>query len=343
MAPEAADPSAPAYRAAGVDLAAADRFKGRLKALVEGTHGPEVLGGLGGFGGAFAIGALEERDPVLVATTDGVGTKVLVAQRAGRHDTIGRDLVHHCIDDLLASFARPLFLLDYVAMGRLEEGVALSIVAGLARACRDAGVALVGGETAEMPDLYEPGEYDLAAFAVGVTPRARLARAAIEPGDVVLGLSSSGLHTNGYTLARRIVFEIAGAELDDDVPWGEGRWSDALLAVHRSYLREVGPLLDDPALHALAHVTGGGLVGNLPRALPIGLGARIDRSAWSVPPLFRWLAETGRIADEEMLRVFNMGIGFCLVVDPAARERLARATGAIAIGHIEEGHGVEWA
>lgn len=335
---------APHYRAAGVDLGRADRFKGRLKSLVEGTFGPEVVGELGGFGGAFAIGGLVEEEPVLVATADGVGTKILVAQRVGRHDTIGEDLVNHCVDDLLASFARPLFLLDYIACGELEEGVALSIVTGVVRACRENRIALLGGETAEMPDLYEPWEYDLAGFAIGVAPRARLARNhRAELGDVVVGLPSNGLHTNGYTLARRIVLEDAGRSLEDEVPWGEGSWADALLAVHRSYLPALLPLLDDPTLHAMAHITGGGFPGNLPRALTPGLAASIDRSSWEQPPFFTWLSRAGGVSDDEMYRVFNMGIGFCLVVEAGEAERIAAETGGFPIGHIVQGGGVVWA
>jgi phosphoribosylformylglycinamidine cyclo-ligase len=341
----AADPSAgraPSYRAAGVDLARADQFKKRLAVLVEGTFGPDVVGALGGFGGAFAIGHRVEREPVVVATADGVGTKLLVAQQAGRHDTIGQDLVHHCVDDLLAAFARPLFLLDYIATGELDEDVLLSIVVGLARGCRDNGIALLGGETAEMRDLYEPGEYDLAGFALGIAPRSRFDRPSVRIGDGILGLPSTGLHTNGYTLARRI-FEISGFTLDDAVPWGDESWADVLLAVHRSYLSEVGPLLDDPDLHAVAHVTGGGFAGNLPRVIPPGLGARLDRKAWETPPLFRWLGEAGQIDEEEMYRVFNMGIGLCLIVEVGSVERIAAQTGGISIGYIVEREGVEWA
>lgn len=340
---------APAYRAAGVDLGAADRFKSRLAALVGATHGPEVLGSVGGFGGAFAIGALPEADPVLVASADGVGTKILLAQAAGRHDTVGQDLVHHCVDDLLASGGRPLFFLDYIALGRMDEAVAAALVEGFARGCRENGIALLGGETAEMPGAYAPGEYDLAGFVVGVAPRARLAgwNRRARPGDRVLGLESTGLHTNGYTLARR-AFDASGHRLEDPVPWGDGAWADALLALHRSYLPAVGPLLDDPAIRGAAHITGGGFAGNLPRALPAGLAARIDRSAWTPAPLFDWLAETGGIDADEMFRVFNMGIGFCLIVDPAGVERVAAACAAagqpaVEIGNLVEGTGVEWA
>ncbi|HUP18762.1 MAG TPA: phosphoribosylformylglycinamidine cyclo-ligase [Gemmatimonadota bacterium] len=340
---------APAYRASGVDLSAADRFKARLKDLVGATHGPEVLGGLGGFGGCFAIEDLAEADPVLVASADGVGTKVLVAQAAGRHDTVGEDLVNHCVDDLLASGARPLFFLDYLALGRLEEDVAVALVEGFARGCRENGIALLGGETAEMPDAYAPGTYDLAGFAVGVAPRARLEtwNRRGRPGDVVLGLESTGLHTNGYTLARRTM-ETSGRSLEKAAPWGGGTFADHLLAVHRSYLSAVGPLLNDPALHGVAHVTGGGFEGNLPRALPDGVAARIDRAAWTPGPLFEWLAEASGASADEMYRVFNMGIGLALFVEAAEADRVAAACAAAGapatcIGELVEGTGVVWA
>jgi phosphoribosylformylglycinamidine cyclo-ligase len=338
-----------AYQKAGIDLAAADRVKRRFRAVVEGTFGPEVLGGLGGFGGSFAVGGLAEADPVLVASADGVGTKVLVAQRAGRHDTVGEDLVNHCVNDLLAAGARPLFFLDYIAAGQLQEDVTLDLVAGFARGCRVNGIALLGGETAEMPDLYAPDRYDLAGFIIGVAPRRRLvSRAPAQAGDIVLGLPSSGLHTNGYTLAREIVFETAGHALGDAVPWGEGTWADALLAVHTSYRASVEELLDDAALHGIAHITGGGFAGNLPRTLPEGLGAEIDRRAWIVPPIFRYLAEAGTVGEEEMYRVFNMGIGFCLIVAAGEADRIGAAcvsNGAPAsrIGCVVEGSGVSWA
>ncbi|MDX1622509.1 MAG: phosphoribosylformylglycinamidine cyclo-ligase [Gemmatimonadota bacterium] len=339
---------APAYAEAGVDLAVADRLKRRLGALVEETLGPEVLGGPGGFGGCFDIGSLPEAEPVLVATTDGVGTKVLVAQAADRHDTIGEDLVNHCVNDLLASGARPLLFLDYIAAGELREQTTLALVEGFARGCRANRIPLLGGETAEMPGVYPPDGYDLAGFAVGIAPRGRLERwGRAEPGDAILALPSSGLHTNGYTLARKIVLEREGKRLEETVPWGEASWADVLLAVHRSYRDAVEPLLDDPDLRAAAHVTGGGFSGNLPRALPEGLGARIDPSAWEVPPVFRWLAEAGGIGDGEMVRVFNMGIGFCLVVAPSAVDRITAGmaeTGerVARIGSVIEGEGVAW-
>jgi phosphoribosylformylglycinamidine cyclo-ligase len=338
---------APAYRAAGVDLEGSDDVKRRLARLVESTLGPEAVGGVGGFGGCYAIGGLAERDPVLVASADGVGTKLLVARWAGRHDTVGRDLVHHCVDDLLAAGARPLLFLDYIATGKIEPDVVLALIEGVARACRESGLALIGGETAEMPDLYQPGDYDLAGFVVGVAPRSRLGSRAAD-GDLILGLPSSGLHTNGYTLARRVLIDGEGIAPEETVPWGGESWADALLAVHRSYLGPVLPLLDDPDLHAVAHVTGGGFAGNLPRVLPAGLGALLDRSAWEVPPLFRFLAETGNVSEEEMYRVFNMGIGMCLVVAAEAAERIADACGEhgerpARIGRVVAGEGVAWA
>jgi phosphoribosylformylglycinamidine cyclo-ligase len=345
--PERQD-SASAYRAAGVDLEAADRFKEKLKKIVGATPMAGVLGELGGFGGCFSLADVPETDPVLVASTDGVGTKVLVARATGRHDTIGHDLVNHCVDDLLAQGARPLFFLDYIASGRLMEDVALSLVEGFARGCRENGIPLLGGETAEMPDLYEADAYDLAGFIVGVAPRARLDRLgpSVEPGDVVLGLPSTGLHTNGYTLARKIVL-MGGRSYADPVPWNGASWADVLLAVHRSYLGIVVPLLDDPALHGCAHVTGGGFAGNLPRPLRPGLGVRLRRDSWEPPPLFEHLAREGNISSAEMVRVFNLGIGFCLYVARRDVARVADACSnaglpAIEIGEVAEGEGVSW-
>jgi len=345
--PERRDPAS-AYRAAGVDLDAADRFKEKLKRVVGATPQKGVLGELGGFGGCFSLAGAREADPVLVASTDGVGTKVLVARAAGRHDTIGHDLVNHCVDDLLAQGARPLFFLDYIASGRLEEDVALALVEGFARGCRENGIPLLGGETAEMPDLYEADAYDLAGFIVGVAPRARLDRlgASVQAGDLVLGLPSSGLHTNGYTLARKVALA-SGRSISDPVPWGAGSWSDVLLAVHRSYLGAVLPLLDDPALHGCAHVTGGGFDGNLPRPLRTGLGVRLQRESWEPAPVFEFLAREGNISSAEMVRVFNLGIGFCLYVERREADRVAQACSnaglpAIEIGEVVEGEGVSW-
>ena len=340
---------ASAYRAAGVDLAAADRFKAKLANLVGPTRTVDVLGSFGGFGGCFSLAGSSEVDPVLVASADGVGTKVLVARAAGRHDTVGHDLVNHCVDDLLAQGARPLFFLDYIASGRLDEAVALALVEGFARGCSENRIPLLGGETAEMPDVYESDGYDIAGFIVGVAPRARLERlgGAVEPGDAVLGLPSSGLHTNGYTLARKVVLD-GGRSIHDPVPWGKGSWADVLLAVHRSYQAVVLPLLDEPALHGCAHVTGGGFEGNLRRPLRDGVGVCLRRDAWRTPPLYEFLAREGNISPEEMVRVFNMGIGFCLFVERREAARLLQACAksgvkAIEIGEVVEGEGVVWA
>lgn len=345
--PERPDPAS-AYRAAGVDLEAADRFKEKLKQVVGATPRTGVLGELGGFGGCFSLAGARETEPVLVASADGVGTKVLVARAASRHDTVGHDLVNHCVDDLLAQGARPLFFLDYIASGRLEENVALALVEGFARGCRENGIPLLGGETAEMPDVYEADGYDLAGFIVGVAPRARLDRlgSSVEAGDVVLGLPSSGLHTNGYTLARKVALA-GGRSISDPVPWGAGSWADVLLAVHRSYLAAVLPLLDDPALHGCAHVTGGGFDGNLPRTLRPGLGVRLRRQSWTPPPVFEFLAREGNISSAEMVRVFNLGIGFCLYVERREADRVIEACSnagmpAFEIGEVVVGEGVSW-
>lgn len=344
------DPREPAsaYRAAGVDLEAADRFKAKLAGIVRPTQTEEVVGGIGGFGGCFSLASASEVDPVLVASADGVGTKVLVARAAGRHDTIGHDLVNHCVDDLLAQGARPLFFLDYIASGRLNETVLLQLVEGFARGCSENRIPLLGGETAEMPDVYEPDGYDVAGFIVGVAPRARIERLgrAVEPGDAVLGLPSSGLHTNGYTLARKVALG-GGRSIHDPVPWGKGSWADVLLAVHRSYLAAVLPLLDDPAVHGCAHVTGGGFEGNLRRPLRDGIGVRLRRDAWRTPPLFEFLAREGNISLSEMVRVFNMGIGFCLYVERREASRVLQACArsgvkAIEIGEVIEGNEVTW-
>jgi len=333
------------YRDAGVDLEAAERAKERLKELVARTRDENTLSEMGLFGGLYAVPD-GLRKPVLVTSADGVGTKLKVAFRTGRHDTVGRDLVNHCVNDILVQGARPLFFLDYLATGDLEEDVVTAVVSGVAEACLENGCALLGGETAEMPDFYAPGEYDLAGFIVGVVERDEiLDGSAIRPGDVLVALASSGLHTNGYTLARKIVFERMGLEVDDPFPETDESVGEALLRVHRSYLSALAPVLNHAGLHGLAHVTGGGLPGNLPRILPDGLGATIDRSTWEIPVLFRVLAREGRVADEEMFRAFNMGVGMVAVVDPGRAESLVselqeRGETAWVVGRVEEGNGV---
>jgi len=313
------------YRSAGVDIAAAEDAKGRLRRLVESTATAGVVGAFGGFGGMFRVPA---GGGVLVASADGVGTKVRVAIEAGRHETIGHDLVNHCVNDILVQGARPLFFLDYVAFGVLVPAVVESIVAGVAAGCRENGCALIGGETAEMPGLYTPPDYDLAGFIVGIADEQRLlGPARVRAGDVLIGLASSGLHTNGYSLARRIVADRLHLRAGDPFPGSDRSVAELLLAVHRSYLAVLTPLLD--RVHALAHITGGGLPGNVSRALPPTLDAVIDRASWVVPALFAVLGEAGGVARDEMDRAFNMGVGMVVVAAPDEADAIiASVTGA---------------
>lgn len=336
------------YRDAGVDLDAAERAKERLKALVAETRDEHTLSELGLFGGLYAVPEGVDQ-PVLVSSADGVGTKLKVAFRAGRHDTVGQCLVNHCVNDILVQGARPLFFLDYLATGEMDEGVVTEVVTGVAKACKENNCALLGGETAQMPDFYAAGEYDLAGFIVGVVARgAILDGTAIAEGDHLLGIRSSGLHTNGYTLARRIVFDQMGLDIDDEFPETGRRVGDVLLDVHRSYLPLLWPLLQEGRLRGLAHITGGGIPGNLPRVLPEGLGAVVDRESWTPPPLFRELARAGGVALDEMYRVFNMGIGMIAVVAPSDVEAVTQALTAegeevARLGRVEKGSGVRWA
>lgn len=310
------------YSDAGVDLEAAGRAKDRFRALVESTRTEGVGGAYGSFGGRFDLPSGER----LVASADGVGTKVLVAVRCGRHETVGRDLVNHCVDDLLTEGAEPLFFLDYVASGKLDEEVTVRIVEGVARGCRENGMALLGGETAEMPDLYAAGEYDLAGFVVGRVAWPAAAAREVAPGDRLLALASNGLHTNGYTFARRVLFDQLGLAHDD--PWpGQDPVSvaEVLLRVHRSYLGSLRPSLERGSIQALAHVTGGGIPANLARILPEGVGADVWVGVRPVPEVFRTLEEASGAAREEMYRVFNMGIGMIAVVAPEEAERVRDA------------------
>lgn len=331
------------YSSAGVDLIAAERAKRSLGPMLDATRDANTLSGLGAFGGLYAVPPGADK-PVLVASADGVGTKLKVAFATGRHDSVGRDLVNHCVNDVLVQGARPLFFLDYLATGRLDEAVVPEIVSGVARACRENGCALLGGETAEMPGFYADGEYDLAGFVVGMVERERLIDGArVEPGDRLLALPASGLHTNGFTLARKIVFERMGLRAGDPFPGEAGATvADVLLRAHPSYLGAIGPLLDGGEIKAMAHVTGGGIEGNLPRVLPEGAGARIDRRSWRVPNVFNVLAEGGGVEEREMFRVFNMGVGMILVASPDAAARVlgALGDGAWALGDVTPSPGV---
>ncbi len=332
------------YKDAGVDIDVAMRGLSRAKALIEATQGPECVGGIGGFGGLFAIPEGLDQ-PLLVASTDGVGTKLHVAVMAGRHDTVGSDLVNHCVNDILVQGARPLFVLDYYSCGVLDENVLVDVIKGFADACTANGCALLGGETAEMPGTYKPGDFDLAATIVGIVERPQLLpRSDVGPGDVLIGLRSSGLHTNGFSLARKALFERGGFSVDDCPEiLGGASIADALLAVHRTYAPLLLPLLPGSGIKAMAHVTGGGYPDNLPRVLPEGVRADVDTTAWSPLPIFDLIRTTGDVPPTELYRAFNMGIGMVLVVDPErvdetlASLAAAGEQGACVIGSLSAG------
>ncbi len=303
------------YGSAGVDIDASNSAKQRIRKLAESTFTKGVVGGFGGFGGMFRMPPNLVK-PVLVSSADGVGTKIKVAIEARRHDTIGRDLVNHCVNDVLVQGAVPLFFLDYVAFGKLEPAVAEAVVAGVAAGCRENGCALIGGETAEMPGLYTPPDYDLAGFIVGYVEENRiLGSHAVQPDDVLIGLPSSGLHTNGYSLARKIISDRLKLRMGDAFPGGGGTVADVLLAEHRSYLTALKPVLD--RVHAMAHITGGGLPENLDRALPPSLDAVIDVASWNIPNVFRVLQGAGSVEPAEMYRTFNMGVGMVVICAPS--------------------------
>lgn len=332
-----------AYASAGVDIDEQTAGLNAIKKMVRGTAVPGVLSGTGSFGGMFASPG---RDSILVASTDGVGTKLKVAAMAGRHDTVGRDLVNHCVNDILVQGAEPLFFLDYFGTASLQSSVLKEVVSGLCRACRENGCALLGGETAEMPGLYPEGEYDLVGTIVGAVRKNKVINGkSIRPGDSIIGLASTGLHTNGYSLARKIIFGKAGLGINDVFPGTRRSVADVLLAVHKSYLKDIRALREIAAVHGLAHITGGGFVDNIPRILPSGMEAVIDASTWRPSVLFRFLAEKGRIAADEMYRVFNMGIGMVVVVrqsdtDKAMKLLKSRGARPALIGVVKKGkHG----
>jgi phosphoribosylformylglycinamidine cyclo-ligase len=333
------------YEAAGVSIERGERAADMMRSAVEATHGPEVLGGAGGFAGLYALAGYEE--PVLASTIDGVGTKVLLAREMGRYFSLGADIVNHCANDVLASGARPLVFLDYVASGRLDPDAVAEVVRGAAGTCRELGVALVGGETAEMPGLYAEGDVDVVGVCVGACEMGEVVtgeRARV--GDAVLGLASSGLHTNGYTLARKVA-EDAGLSYRD-APEALGRsLGEVYLEPHRSYVREIQALRDAVEVRGMAHITGGGLPGNLPRALG-GLGAQLYASSWEEPPIFALIRSLGNVPEDEMRRVFNLGVGFCVVVPADEAERgleTLRGAGCSAwrIGEVVEGGGIRFA
>jgi phosphoribosylformylglycinamidine cyclo-ligase len=342
-------PRALDYRSAGVDIEAADDAKGRLTRLVESTRTAGMRGAFGGFGGMFRIPS-GLTDPLLVASADGVGTKIKTAIEADRHDTVGHCLVNHCTNDILVQGARPLFFLDYVAFGKLEPAVVEAVVSGVAAGCRENRCALIGGETAEMPGLYTPPDYDLAGFIVGCVEEARvLGPERVRNGDVLVGLASSGLHTNGYSLARRIVAERLRLGPHDRFPGEDGSVADVLLRVHRSYLAALVPVLAqadgaDGHVHAMAHITGGGIPGNLNRALPDSVDAVVETASWEVPNAFQVLERAGQVSRDEMFRAFNMGVGMIVVTSASGADAVVASAAAAGVnawrlGRIQPGSG----
>ncbi len=332
------------YKDAGVDIDAMNSGVLRIKEHVRSTFTPGVLSDVGSFGGLFALDTKSMQEPVLVASIDGVGTKLKVACMAGAHARVGGDLVNHCINDILVQGARPLFFLDYFAAAKLEPDVLVEVVRGASEACRASGAALLGGETAEMPGLYPPGEYDLAGCIIGVVDRTRIVDgSSIQPGDKLIGLVSDGLHTNGFSLARKVLFDAAGYDINSkpetlaDVSIG-----DALLTQHRCYAKPILALMDEVEVKGMAHLTGGGFTDNIPRILPEGCAVTVDKSTWDVLPIFRLIQEAGSVPEAEMHRTFNMGIGYVVVVDAGSAERavdILTATGETAkvIGEVHAG------
>ncbi|MBK9576087.1 MAG: phosphoribosylformylglycinamidine cyclo-ligase [Fibrobacterota bacterium] len=330
------------YAEAGVSLERSDKVKNNIAQAVKSTFGPRVMGGFGGFGGCFDARNLGV-EPVLVSSCDGVGTKLKLAFQSGIHNTVGQDIVNHCVDDILVQGAKPLFFLDYIATGKLHDGVVEGIVDGVAKACRENGASLIGGETAEMPGFYPDGEYDLAGYIVGVVERENLLDGSrIKAGNTILALGSAGLHTNGYSLARKVFFDKAGLSLDARLDGLNGSLREALMAPHRSYLKALLPLVEEKAVNGMVHLTGGGFQGNIPRVLPADCDAVIDRRTWEVPALFRHIADLGQIERDEMDRTFNMGLGMLVMVDAdraeELRARLVEAGETVhVVGHIAKG------
>ncbi|HQH53389.1 MAG TPA: phosphoribosylformylglycinamidine cyclo-ligase [Candidatus Hydrogenedentes bacterium] len=322
------DPKKPglSYRDAGVNIDAADEALRSVKDIVKKTFTPGVLRDIGTFGAMFQLDLSNYAEPVLVSSVDGVGTKLKIAFALNKHDTVGIDLVSHCVNDILVQGARPLFFLDYLAFGRLEPKIAVDVITGLSNGCRYAGCALIGGETAEMPGLYNEKEYDLAGTIVGIVDKSKIIDgAAIQESDVIIALRSSGLHTNGYSLARKICFEVAGLGLHDEMPYVGRPVGEALLEPHRSYSRVMQVVQKIATVNGMVHITGGGVTDNLPRVLPEGMAAEIDLNAWEALPIFRFLQETGNVTDAEMLRTFNMGAGFLVIVSKTEAEKTLKA------------------
>ncbi len=302
------------YKKAGVDIAAGEKAISNIKNMVKDTFSPNVLTNIGGFGGCFEFPKNDYKNPVLVSSADGVGTKLIVANMANRHDTVGQCLINHCVNDILTTGAKPLFFLDYVGTGKLNQDTFNNIVKGLTKACKENNCSLIGGETAEMPGIYQNEDYDLVGTITGIVEKEDILADRVKKGDILIGLRSSGLHTNGYSLARTVLFE--KHKVDDYISEIDSTLADALLAVHRSYLNPVSSLLKNKGLHGISHVTGGGIVGNTKRIVPDGLNLKVDWNSWEWLPIFKYIQRLGNISDEEMGKVFNLGIGLILVVDP---------------------------
>ena len=337
-----------AYKQAGVNIAAGNEAVERMKRHVARTTRPEVLGGLGGFGGLFAMDSKKYKEPVLVSGTDGVGTKLKVAFAADKHDTVGIDCVAMCVNDVVVQGAEPLFFLDYLAIGALDPAKAEQIVAGVAEGCVQAGCALIGGETAEMPSMYQDGEYDIAGFTVGVVERSKMIDgSAVRAGDVVIGLASSGVHSNGFSLVRKLLLDSGKYSIGDKLPelGGDVTLGEALLAPTRIYVKPVLALLEQVNVHGMAHITGGGFIENIPRVLPSNTNARIRLGSWPMPPIFNLLRAEGALTHDDCYRTFNMGIGYIIVVPADEKEKAMQVLSAAGetpyeIGVIEAGEGI---
>lgn len=333
------------YRDAGVDIDAQDEALSEVRKIIRETYNTNVLSELGTFGGLYRATFEGIEEPILVSSTDGVGTKLQVAHAMKIHDTVGYDLVNHCVNDILVQGARPLFFLDYFATGKLVPKTMVEVVRGMARACRENGAALIGGETAEMPGFYPEGTYDIAGFIVGVADaRTLIDGTQVRAGDVVLGLPSAGLHTNGYSLARRILIDQLGHDYQDVLPEIGGKIGEVLLAPHLSYLRPIMPLVEERQVHALVHITGGGLTDNVPRVLPKNCDVLIKLGSWEIPPIFRYLREKGRVDTDEMLRVFNLGVGMIIIAPAEAATRIVKRFDMVRqryffVGNVIEGTG----
>jgi phosphoribosylformylglycinamidine cyclo-ligase len=328
-----------AYASAGVDVDLGNRLKRDLHLLVRQTHGPHVLGKIGGFGGLFRANFPGLREPVLVASIDGVGTKLKIAFAMNKHDTVGADLVNHCVNDIAVLGARPLFFLDYIGCEKLDPAIFQQLLRGFSHACRFAGCALIGGETAQMPKMYRQGEYDLAGCIVGVVDRAKIIDGRkITPGDVILGLASNGLHTNGYSLARKILFEKMRLKVSSRFPGSKTTVGEELLRVHKNYQLLLAKI-PGATIKGLAHITGGGLMDNLPRILPTNCDAMIETESWKIPAIFQILQQNGNVDPEEMYQVFNMGIGMVAIVAPHEAAKVMATLRAKRIGRIERGTG----